>query len=102
VEPLKVFRVASYVTSLLIDPLYRLANTITMPSISAHFAKGHDAQKIFDGIHSQFQLSPEMLVELTGAFLDEFKVGLGSYNHPMAMMYVQEVYTTFQPALNGI
>ncbi|KAJ7499288.1 hypothetical protein FB451DRAFT_1428708 [Mycena latifolia] len=57
-----------------------------MPSISAHFAKGPDAQRIFDDIHRQFQLSPETLIELTGAFLDEFKVGLGSYNHPMAMI----------------
>ncbi|KAJ7477104.1 hypothetical protein B0H11DRAFT_2029697 [Mycena galericulata] len=57
-----------------------------MASISAHFTKGPDAQSIFDNIHSQFQLSPEALIELTGAFLDEFKVGLGSYNHPMAMI----------------
>ncbi|KAJ7755666.1 hypothetical protein DFH07DRAFT_1027993 [Mycena maculata] len=57
-----------------------------MASISAHFAKGPDAQFIFDDIHRQFQLSPKTLIELTGAFLAEFKVGLGSYNHPMAMI----------------
>ncbi|KAJ7688368.1 hypothetical protein B0H17DRAFT_938338 [Mycena rosella] len=57
-----------------------------MATTSAHFAKGPDAQRIFDDIHRQFQLSPETLVELTGAFLDEFKVGLGNYNHPMAMI----------------
>ncbi|KAJ7937401.1 hypothetical protein B0H13DRAFT_2425519 [Mycena leptocephala] len=57
-----------------------------MPSISAHFAKGSDVQFIFDDIHRQFQLGPETLVELTEAFLDEFKVGLGDYNHPMAMI----------------
>ncbi|KAJ7087206.1 hypothetical protein B0H15DRAFT_931230 [Mycena belliarum] len=57
-----------------------------MPSISAHFAKGPDAQHIFDDIHRQFQLSPETLVELTGAFLNEFQVGLKEYNHPMAMI----------------
>jgi hexokinase len=60
-----------------------------MPSISAHFAKGSDVQFIFDDIHRQFQLGPETLVELTEAFLDEFKVGLGDYNHPMAMMFVR-------------
>ncbi|KAJ7667643.1 hypothetical protein DFH06DRAFT_1280572 [Mycena polygramma] len=57
-----------------------------MPSISAHSAKGSEVQAIFDGIHRQFDLSPETMVELTGAFLDEFKVGLGGYNHPMAMI----------------
>ncbi|KAJ6538972.1 hypothetical protein B0H19DRAFT_960128 [Mycena capillaripes] len=57
-----------------------------MPSISAHSAKGSDVQYIFDDIHRQFQLSPETMVELTGAFLNEFKVGLGEYNHPMAMI----------------
>ncbi|KAJ7162589.1 hypothetical protein C8R43DRAFT_990841 [Mycena crocata] len=58
----------------------------SMASISAHFAKGPDAQFIFDDIHRQFQLSPETLIELTGAFLDEFKTGLGKYNYPMAMI----------------
>ncbi|KAJ6627457.1 hypothetical protein B0H10DRAFT_2210381 [Mycena sp. CBHHK59/15] len=57
-----------------------------MASISAHFAKGPDVQSILDDIHRQFQLGPETLIELTGAFLDEFKVGLSSYNHPMAMI----------------
>ncbi|KAJ7229008.1 hypothetical protein GGX14DRAFT_616384, partial [Mycena pura] len=44
------------------------------------------AQHVFDDIHRQFQISPETLVELTGQFLEEFKVGLGSYNRPMAMI----------------
>ncbi|KAJ7781622.1 hypothetical protein B0H16DRAFT_1499098 [Mycena metata] len=55
-------------------------------SISAHFAKGPEAQAVLDGIHSQFQLPTEALSELTGQFLQEFKVGLGNYNHPMAMI----------------
>ncbi|KAJ7237199.1 hexokinase [Mycena haematopus] len=57
-----------------------------MASISAHFAKPIDAQSILDDIHRQFQLSPEAMIEITGQFLDEFKTGLGSYNHPMAMI----------------
>lgn len=57
-----------------------------MPSISAHRYSQENAQRIFDDIDQQFQLDPDSLVELTKAFLAEFRVGLGSYNHPMAMM----------------
>ncbi|KAJ7067948.1 hypothetical protein C8F01DRAFT_1207645 [Mycena amicta] len=55
-----------------------------MASISAHSTP--DAQHVLDQIHSAFQLSPASLLELTGQFLDEFKVGLDGYNHPMAMI----------------
>lgn len=47
-----------------------------------------NAQYIFDEIDRHFQLSQETLVELSKAFLHEFSLGLGDYNHPMAMMYV--------------
>lgn len=47
-----------------------------------------DAQRIFDEIDRHFQLNQETLVGLSKAFLHEFSVGLGDYNHPMAMMYV--------------
>jgi hexokinase len=47
-----------------------------------------NAQHIFDDIDRHFQLNQETLVELSNAFLDEFRAGLGNYNHPMAMMYV--------------
>ncbi|KAF7354987.1 Phosphotransferase [Mycena sanguinolenta] len=57
-----------------------------MASISAHFSKSNDAQYILDDIHRQFQFSPEAMVDITGQFLHEFKVGLGDYNHPMAMI----------------
>ncbi|KAF8211515.1 hexokinase [Mycena galopus ATCC 62051] len=57
-----------------------------MASISAHFAKPTDAQFILDEIHRQFQFSPDAMTALTGQFLEEFKVGLGNYNHPMAMI----------------
>ncbi|KAF9468798.1 hexokinase [Collybia nuda] len=46
----------------------------------------NDAQRLFDDIDRQFQLSQETLVELSKAFLHEFSVGLGDYNHPMAMI----------------
>lgn len=55
-----------------------------MASTSSHFFK--DPQNVLDDIHHQFQLDTGTLVELTKAFLNEFAVGLGEYNHPMAMM----------------
>ena len=57
-----------------------------MASTSALFYE--DAQRIFDDIDHQFQLTPDTLIDLAKAFLDEFKVGLGNYNHPMALMSV--------------
>ncbi|KAK7060171.1 hypothetical protein VNI00_000935 [Paramarasmius palmivorus] len=53
-------------------------------STSAHFYK--DPQNVFDSIDYQLTLEPSTLTELVKAFLNEFKVGLGSYNHPMAMI----------------
>ena len=44
-------------------------------------------QFVLDDIDRQFQLAPEILTQLSKAFLDEIKVGLGNYNHPMAMVY---------------
>ncbi|KAG5220787.1 glucokinase [Salix suchowensis] len=57
-----------------------------MASTSALFS--HDAQRVFDDIDRHFQLSKETLVELTQAFIDEYRLGLGSYGKPMAMMCV--------------
>jgi len=55
-----------------------------MASISSfHY---QSAQEVFDLIESQFTLQQEPLVELTKTFLNEFKTGLTSYNHAMAMM----------------
>ena len=45
-------------------------------------------QTVFDLLNRQFSLSENVLVGLTKAFLEEFKTGLGGYNHPMAMMWV--------------
>lgn len=47
-----------------------------------------NTQDVVDQIERQFTLSPESLVDLTKAFLNEFELGLGSYGQPMAMMYV--------------
>lgn len=56
----------------------------TMASIPAH--QYVNSQAVFDLLERQFILGEDVLVELTKAFLEEFKVGLENYNHPMAMM----------------
>lgn len=57
-----------------------------MATVSAfHY---QDPQAVFDDIQHQFTLNSDTLIGLTKAFLDEFKLGLGSYNQPMAMMCV--------------
>jgi len=55
-----------------------------MASISSfHY---QNAQTVFDVIEDQFTLQPDPLVELTKAFINEFKIGLTNYNQPMAMI----------------
>ena len=53
-----------------------------------HVLSDDNAQRVFDDINSHFQLSPEILTQLTTAFVGEVRLGLGSYNHAMAMVYV--------------
>ncbi|KAH9482884.1 Glucokinase [Psilocybe cubensis] len=55
-----------------------------MSSIPVH--QYDSAQSVFDLLERQFVIGEDTLVELTQAFLEEFKVGLESYNHPMAMI----------------
>jgi hexokinase len=45
-------------------------------------------QHVLDDISRHFQLGPEILTQLTTAFVEEIRLGLGKYNHAMAMMYV--------------
>jgi hexokinase len=46
------------------------------------------ARKIFDDIESQFQLDEDALIKITEQYLEDFRLGLSEYNHPMAMMCV--------------
>ncbi|CCM04017.1 uncharacterized protein FIBRA_06174 [Fibroporia radiculosa] len=47
----------------------------------------HDAErKILDDIEHQFQLGQDALIKITEQFLEDFRLGLGDYNHPMAMI----------------
>ncbi|TRM68496.1 hypothetical protein BD626DRAFT_481894 [Schizophyllum amplum] len=57
-----------------------------MTSTSAHDWKSTGPQAVIDGIDIQFQLSKDALVEITSAFLREFKEGLSKYGEPMAMI----------------
>jgi hypothetical protein len=57
-----------------------------MASTSSFFYK--HPQHVLDDISTQFQLSPDFLISLAKAFVNEFNVGLSAYNHPMAMMCV--------------
>ena len=55
-----------------------------MPAIPAF---QYDSDKeIFGLLERQFSIGEDVLVGLTKAFLDEFKLGLSEYNHDMAMM----------------
>jgi hypothetical protein len=47
----------------------------------------HSPQEIYEHINTQFQLSNAQLLDLAKTFLHEFKLGLESYGHDMAMMY---------------
>ncbi|KAF5387613.1 hypothetical protein D9615_000084 [Tricholomella constricta] len=51
-----------------------------------HALSSQDPQRLFDDIDRSFQLNPQILVDLTKAFLHEISLGLGAYNHPMAMI----------------
>ena len=61
------------------------------PAING-FGSHHDhddaAQRIFDGIQTQFALSDETLLRITEQFLEDFRIGLSNYGQAMAMMYV--------------
>jgi len=49
-------------------------------------ASAQAARKIFDDIESQFQLNQDALIKITEQFLEDFRLGLSEYNHPMAMI----------------
>ncbi|KAI0092534.1 hexokinase [Irpex rosettiformis] len=55
---------------------------ITLPKTSSEDAE----RTLFDTIEAQFSLSDEKLHDIVGQFLEDFRVGLSEYNHPMAMI----------------
>lgn len=58
-----------------------------MASTSSHSYR--DPQTVLDDIGYQFQLNPETLTDIVKVFLEEYRLGLAEYGHPMAMMCVQ-------------
>jgi hexokinase len=71
-----------------------------MPPLQALF--NDNPQSVFDDIDRHFQLGRDVLVDLAKAFLDEIKVGLESYNYPMAMVYVLHSYTRSNPNSSSV
>ncbi|KAI0723500.1 hexokinase [Earliella scabrosa] len=58
-----------------------------MPKISAVYAPCPDVERrVLDEIEDQFRLTKDDLTRITSHFLDDFKLGLSEYNHPMAMI----------------
>ncbi|KAH9950056.1 hexokinase [Amylocystis lapponica] len=58
-----------------------------MAPISALYGSSSDtARKVFDDIEDQFRLDQDALIKITQQFLEDFRLGLGEYGHPMAMI----------------
>ena len=58
------------------------------PTAALYGASPDVARRILDDIEAQFRLTKDDLIRITTQFLEDFALGLGEYNHPMAMMCV--------------
>ena len=47
-----------------------------------------EERRVLDDIEHQFHLDEDVLIRITKQFLDDMHLGLGEYNHPLAMMCV--------------
>jgi hexokinase len=56
-----------------------------MPSIPLTHCP-HTVQAELDALANQFELSQDKLRAITSHFVADFALGLGEYNHPMAMI----------------
>ncbi|KAH9853885.1 hexokinase [Lenzites betulinus] len=56
------------------------------PTTALSGASPDTARRILDDIEDQFRLTQDDLIRITSQFLQDFKLGLGEYNHPMAMI----------------
>ncbi|KAM5532707.1 hypothetical protein V8D89_013599 [Ganoderma adspersum] len=58
-----------------------------MSSTSFHYGATPEAARgVLEQIEQQFRLSKADLMRITSQFLKDFELGLGEYNHPMAMI----------------
>lgn len=61
----------------------------TMVPLSAISGSSKDSEAaIFDAIEGQFRLDDPTLHAIVNQFIEDFRLGLGQYGHPMAMMCV--------------
>ena len=66
-----------------------LSAGLIMPITTAIYnAHSHKINSLLSDIEEQFTLDEQALISITSHFHKLFNVGLGGYNHPMAMMYV--------------
>ncbi|KAI0662933.1 hexokinase [Cubamyces menziesii] len=56
------------------------------PTAALYGASPDVARRILDDIEAQFRLTKDDLIRITTQFLEDFALGLGEYNHPMAMI----------------
>ncbi|KAH9894156.1 hexokinase [Cubamyces lactineus] len=56
------------------------------PTAALYGASPDVARRILDDIEAQFRLTKDDLIRITTQFLEDFTLGLGEYNHPMAMI----------------
>ncbi|KAI0363728.1 hypothetical protein BV20DRAFT_1006931 [Pilatotrama ljubarskyi] len=56
------------------------------PTSALYRASPETTRRILDDIEEQFRLTKDDLIRITTQFLEDFALGLGEYNHPMAMI----------------
>lgn len=62
-----------------------MAPTLNGASTSA-LSVDDATRSYLDGVGKQFDLTDDRLLDITRQFVDDFALGLGEYNKPMAMM----------------
>lgn len=68
------------------------AQPAAMAPTSALYGSSPDvSRRILDDIEHQFSLDKDDLIRITSQFLEDFKLCLGEYNHPMAMMCARSI-----------
>ncbi|KAI8984992.1 hexokinase [Trametes punicea] len=56
------------------------------PTYALYGASPDVSRRILDDIEAQFRLTRDDFTKITSQFLEDFALGLGEYNHPMAMI----------------
>ncbi|OBZ71860.1 Glucokinase [Grifola frondosa] len=56
------------------------------PTTAVHSSFSGASRNVLDDIEEQFKLDQDELIKITTQFLEDFRLGLSEYNHPMAMI----------------